>query len=673
MSAGRERNSFAAGALSVSLLWGISSILLRAKRKSVTVLDHEKYNLHNDDKDDVNVNDNDHSQPHDNAFTTIARRTSTSTSKSNAAADAAIEIMHKIVHGTKIIRERWQWESLRAHAFDHIDNDNDNDDHYGDFDDDYENDEENDHYDHGGQGGIEKNTEKQGTDNGTRTVTDTENVIKHNNNNNTDTSNTDNRNIHENDEQKNDTCIGSIFGLDVGGTLSKLLYFEEKTQSPLNIKKLRYLNHERNNDDNDWDHDTDHSHGTESARVKLKKKWQSQSEYHINTYANDACNGEGNCDENQHQTGGLIGLSLSNDDSVDPQFLDKPPSIVSSESNASSIVDSKEKQNRKLHEFNSKQDDERQQALERFYAFVRNLDTSAGTGTDTNHFHLKDTSRSFYSRTLGGEFHFIQFETRHISQAMDLIKSTNLHLDIAEVGATGGGAHKYADRWDKHLGIKINKQDELESLVTGMQFVLADVVGECYTFSPKEQGKENGNVHAPLDTQDTGITSTSLVSTSSSPDSELDNDLGSEHRRNKQKDKETTLGVSSASVDYSKPIENNSYNNNSSNSSSGTNSKPSEHGEGSSKKIHGLDQYWWSRKVKRDFIIDSDSFPYLLVMIGTGVSVLRVDGPRQHERISGSTIGGGTYWGLCRLLTDAESFEGVLNLAERGNPAKVDM
>jgi len=81
----------------------------------------------------------------------------------------------------------------------------------------------------------------------------------------------------------------------------------------------------------------------------------------------------------------------------------------------------------------------------------------------------------------------------------------------------------------------------------------------------------------------------------------------------------------------------------------------------------------WSRKVKRDKVAKSDSYPYLLVMIGTGVSVIRVDGPRKHERISGSTIGGGTYWGLCKLLTDVEDFESVLNLAEKGDPSKVDM
>jgi type II pantothenate kinase len=61
------------------------------------------------------------------------------------------------------------------------------------------------------------------------------------------------------------------------------------------------------------------------------------------------------------------------------------------------------------------------------------------------------------------------------------------------------------------------------------------------------------------------------------------------------------------------------------------------------------------------------------VTIGTGVSVLRVDGPRKYERISGSTIGGGTYWGLMRLLTDVESFDDAMKLAEVGDPSKVDM
>ncbi|KAF6257411.1 fumble-domain-containing protein [Scenedesmus sp. NREL 46B-D3] len=53
--------------------------------------------------------------------------------------------------------------------------------------------------------------------------------------------------------------------------------------------------------------------------------------------------------------------------------------------------------------------------------------------------------------------------------------------------------------------------------------------------------------------------------------------------------------------------------------------------------------------------VDSELFPYLLVNIGSGVSIIRVDGPGegQHTRVSGSSVGGGTFWGLCRLLTGA--------------------
>ena len=40
--------------------------------------------------------------------------------------------------------------------------------------------------------------------------------------------------------------------------------------------------------------------------------------------------------------------------------------------------------------------------------------------------------------------------------------------------------------------------------------------------------------------------------------------------------------------------------------------------------------------------------PYLLVNIGSGVSIIQVD-KDGHERVSGSNIGGGTF-GVCRLL-----------------------
>lgn len=51
----------------------------------------------------------------------------------------------------------------------------------------------------------------------------------------------------------------------------------------------------------------------------------------------------------------------------------------------------------------------------------------------------------------------------------------------------------------------------------------------------------------------------------------------------------------------------------------------------------------------------------------------QVDGPALFERVSGSSIGGGTYWGLCRLLTEASSYSESLQMASKGESDKVDM
>jgi pantothenate kinase len=69
-----------------------------------------------------------------------------------------------------------------------------------------------------------------------------------------------------------------------------------------------------------------------------------------------------------------------------------------------------------------------------------------------------------------------------------------------------------------------------------------------------------------------------------------------------------------------------------------------------------------------------NSFPYLVVNIGSGVSILKVKAPNDFERVSGSAIGGGTYWGLCRLLlTQCSSYETAMDLAEKGEATQIDM
>ncbi|KAK7347021.1 hypothetical protein VNO80_21545 [Phaseolus coccineus] len=69
----------------------------------------------------------------------------------------------------------------------------------------------------------------------------------------------------------------------------------------------------------------------------------------------------------------------------------------------------------------------------------------------------------------------------------------------------------------------------------------------------------------------------------------------------------------------------------------------------------------------------NDLFPYLLVNIGSGVSMIKVDGDGKFERISGTNVGGGTYWGLGRLLTKCESFDELLELSQKGDNRNTDM
>ena len=45
-------------------------------------------------------------------------------------------------------------------------------------------------------------------------------------------------------------------------------------------------------------------------------------------------------------------------------------------------------------------------------------------------------------------------------------------------------------------------------------------------------------------------------------------------------------------------------------------------------------------------------------------------GEGQFARVSGSSLGGGTFWGLCRLLTKCRGFDEMLELSMRGDNAK---
>ncbi|XP_010932471.1 pantothenate kinase 1 [Elaeis guineensis] len=70
---------------------------------------------------------------------------------------------------------------------------------------------------------------------------------------------------------------------------------------------------------------------------------------------------------------------------------------------------------------------------------------------------------------------------------------------------------------------------------------------------------------------------------------------------------------------------------------------------------------------------ENNIFPYLLVNIGSGVSMVEVIGKGKFERIIGTHLGGGTILGLARLLTGCTSYEEFLELSQQGNNLAVDL
>jgi len=83
-----------------------------------------------------------------------------------------------------------------------------------------------------------------------------------------------------------------------------------------------------------------------------------------------------------------------------------------------------------------------------------------------------------------------------------------------------------------------------------------------------------------------------------------------------------------------------------------------------------------STKEKKFGVLDhikESLYPYLVVNIGSGVSILKVNSQYSFERISGSTLGGGTFWALCRLLAKTDTYEQAQELSAKGDAKNVDL
>ncbi|VDK42574.1 unnamed protein product [Anisakis simplex] len=78
-------------------------------------------------------------------------------------------------------------------------------------------------------------------------------------------------------------------------------------------------------------------------------------------------------------------------------------------------------------------------------------------------------------------------------------------------------------------------------------------------------------------------------------------------------------------------------------------------------------------KYSFETINTKSQFPYLLVNIGTGVSIYKVESDECFERVGGSSLGGGCFFGMGSLLTQINDFDALMRMAEEGDHRSMDI
>ncbi|XP_068663639.1 pantothenate kinase 2-like [Aristolochia californica] len=217
-------------------------------------------------------------------------------------------------------------------------------------------------------------------------------------------------------------------------------------------------------------------------------------------------------------------------------------------------------------------------SLTKLVYFSRHEDCSAEIRKNSTPERLRMSNGNQKYPICGGKLHFMKFETVKLNECLHFISSKQLHVggrsthscrsgasndNGVVIKATGGGAHKFADIFQERLGINLDKEEEMDCLVNGANFLLKTIHHEAFT-----------------------------------------------------------------------------------------------HMEG-----------------RKEFVqIDQNSlFPYLLVNIGSGVSMIKVIGDGNFQRVGGIHVGGGTCLALGKHLTKCKSFDELLELSRHGDNKKVDM
>tara|TARA_B110001452_G_scaffold179889_1_gene151020 strand:+ start:358 stop:1707 length:1350 start_codon:yes stop_codon:yes gene_type:complete len=224
---------------------------------------------------------------------------------------------------------------------------------------------------------------------------------------------------------------------------------------------------------------------------------------------------------------------------------------------------------------------------------------------------VREEALAVHLSALRGKMHFIRFASEHTVAAVDMLERQNVCAGIGKMYATGGGAHKYLELFKRRLGFELLPCNELSAVVQGICFMTKVVPDECYTYERVE---------------DPSVRRSDSDSPSPSPRSPGLHAVGSSCDSPKRPPR----------------------------------AGPSEMGS--------------IRKIERQYSRKGhDFFPFLLCNVGTGVSILHVESPTKYTRVSGTALGGGTFLGLCRMLTEARGFEEALGCAATGDSRKVDM
>ncbi|GJN00621.1 hypothetical protein PR202_ga17817 [Eleusine coracana subsp. coracana] len=341
----------------------------------------------------------------------------------------------------------------------------------------------------------------------------------------------------------------------------------------------------------------------------------------------------------------------------------------------------------------------------------------------------------------GADLRFAKFERRRLDECFQFVRKEGLLrsnvkniFDKVNVQATGGGAYKFADDFREKLGVYLDKLDEMDSVVSGANFLLQNIPGAAFTHmngkrSPVNVSPNNlfpyllVNIGSGVSIlkvtgnrkfERQGLSTTTLASSFgkviTSKKMLIDyrpEDLastllsaftyniaqiaflvasllglrrvffGGSYIRGHKSTMENIsyainfwsqsqmqavflrhegyLGALGALMSYGDPSGENH-----------TIEEPTEKEplHESASHVDGASE---------DEQNDSNIFPYLLVNIGSGVSMIEVIGKGKFERIIGSHLGGGTILGLARLLTGCSSYEEFLELGQKGNNLSVDL